>query len=447
MSAKILKFKYTNMQSWEDTPEPVEFSQESINVLIARPEVGKTAVFKPFIEAIFPGEFVDDGINWIIRAGEDCCKTEYWLDTGSYVMFTFFHTTANFTWQKPGEEPVVYYQRNMPEELIKEFGFIVDYKTKRIINLYFKDTSYPFVCTSGDFNSALLSPVVKNKETEKAIFNLKNWQVELQKELIPAKHKLNYYLAKDAQYTYSDVEKLEEILREIEKFQNCYDTLEDLGNKMDNLQANLSRMSAIRNELYDITEVIDTRNIYVELTSIKKQFEELRNSLYIVSRSQEQYINIDEIIRYRDCYEVLSELEEKLNEYSEDTKYLNSLQEKIQIQSEIIPIVQSIKEITEVMKEVTQRYSEFRVELYKYLSTKKKLKEQNQVVSDVLQHKEVASILKEVIPVVAELESELAKQISIESTLTKNKNRLAELKDIIKVCPMCGQELKDSWVD
>lgn len=277
---KIKSFRLVNIQSWDNNTPTIEFSEDK-NIIIANSETGKSVLFKVLKQMCFTvwGYKNSD----LIRQGASKGLAVFDLINGNRVVFELLPNTQNYylcfiapDGSKRRKDFIMGTKSvEIPEEVANQMGFLLDRKSKTIINVLDRDMLMPLVTTSPATSGRILSAVTENPELESMMDTAKSWLKEAKDKRDSVK---SSYLS--AKYNYDSVE-----YRDTKVVQNTIallKTVRTLGEVFNRVEA---KGDSVRNHLSVKPKYLKSFNylsfleIMKDLVEIKKSGDSLRENL------------------------------------------------------------------------------------------------------------------------------------------------------------------------
>jgi len=170
---KICSYMLINIQSWDKTTQHVDLSDTNVNVIIAPSETGKSVIVKILKEMCFPGHWGYTSQS-LIRRGCNNGTAVFFLGDGSKaVTFTIERSYITYQILTENKEDDRIWKLNynnsaeIPEEVAMLMGLVIDRKARTVINVLDKDMPVPFVNADQELNARIASVITKIPELEK----------------------------------------------------------------------------------------------------------------------------------------------------------------------------------------------------------------------------------------------------------------------------------------
>lgn len=181
---KIKSFRLVNIQSWDNETPTIELAEDK-NVIIANSETGKSVLFKVLKQMCFNNVWGYKNTE-LIRQGASKGLAVFDLINGNRVVFELLPNTQNYYLcfiaqdGSKGRKDFIMGTKTVeiPEEIANEMGFLLDRKSKTIINVLDRDMLMPLVTTSPATSGRILSAVTENPELESMMDTAKSWLKE-----------------------------------------------------------------------------------------------------------------------------------------------------------------------------------------------------------------------------------------------------------------------------
>ncbi len=181
---KIKSFRLIDIQSWDNDSPAIELAEDK-NIIIANSETGKSVLFKVLKQMCFNNVWGYKNSE-LIRQGSSRGLAVFDLLNGNRVVFELLPNTQNYylcTLESDGSKRRTDFimgtkSVEIPEAVAKEMGFLLDRKSKTIINVLDRDMQMPLVTTSPATSGRILSAVTENPELESMMDTAKSWLKE-----------------------------------------------------------------------------------------------------------------------------------------------------------------------------------------------------------------------------------------------------------------------------
>ena len=177
---KIKAYMLRNIQSWDNNSEIISLSSDTMNVLIAPSETGKSVIIKVLKEMCFAGNW---NYTWesLIRYDAEYGTACFILEDDSIVMYYIWRDKVRYYIQYADKTEKLWEFKDkkhteIPEEVANAMGLIIDRKGKTIINVIDKDMAVPFVTATPELNARLAATISEVPELEKRRDNLYKWK-------------------------------------------------------------------------------------------------------------------------------------------------------------------------------------------------------------------------------------------------------------------------------
>lgn len=256
---KIIKL--LNCQSWKEGVIPL--AQNSVNVLKADNNSGKSVLFKMLKMTVCPNYYTPKERKKLIRNGCESADIIYLFTDNSIGICRVFPTRVLYMFAQDGEHFESY--QNPPQEMIDNLG-IVHNADRFIANIIDMDQSLLLVDSNVYENYELIKLLTENLELNELKLKLQNNLGEFEeksRDLVIEQVTLNELLSEVA---YRDVDKMQ---AELDLAQNWFDTLEVL----DSVETSLNRLNNNWVDSIDfdsLTEQMKTLESLTKLSALTK---------------------------------------------------------------------------------------------------------------------------------------------------------------------------------
>lgn len=442
MSSRLVAAKLENIQSWKEDSQVIHLTPDVVNVIRAQSETGKSVFFKVFYQMVFPNYYKYGRKNDLIRKGCQKAQATYWLENGTIIKFHLEHSTQHFEMQKDGEQNKVYYTTEMPQEIIDEFGLIVDKPLKFILNIFTKDNQYPFVTTSKSWNASALNQVFCDQEVENSLVNLKIWEKEVKERMIAVKQVYDYRkrLAEDIPYT--DIEKLKNnqvIVKEIAK---QYDALDDILTQLKNLEKAHSVLQQYDYKINNIVEINDIKKLVLTIDRLIEALAPLERNLMFVDSLPDNVIDMQLINNLKDYMIKLNNVFESLKVIAYNQNIVNNIPD-LSKQTADIEICKRymLKGIAlfEQLLTLDKQTADLSYLDTKYKYTVEALEELNKSKAKIDEVENYKAKLHMIYSKSAGMYNTMCTYMQLCQKVEEANKELADLKAEYKVCPTCNR--------
>lgn len=267
---KIKSFQLVNIQSWGDKSPVINLGEDK-NIIIANSETGKSVLFKILKQMCFNNQWGYNNAD-LIRQG--CSKgfAVFDLCDGNRVIFELFPTTQNYYLfyvdsdsSKRRKDFIMGSKAvEIPEEVADAMGFLLDRKSKTIINVLDRDMQMPLVTTNPATSGRILSAVTENPELETMMETAKEWLTEAKEkrasvytDYVNAKDKYDSVEYKNLQPT----QTLIALLKSMRTLGGAFNNAEVVGRDLKRILATKPKYNKAFNYVSFLTSIKDLASV------------------------------------------------------------------------------------------------------------------------------------------------------------------------------------------
>lgn len=447
MASRLVAAKLENIQSWQKDSQVIHFTPEVVNVIRAPSETGKSVFFKVFYQMVFPNYYKYKSRNDLIRKGCSSAQATYWLENGTIIKFFLEHSTQHFEMQKAGEKNMVYYNPAMPQEIIDEFGLVVDNNLKFILNIFTKDNQYPFVTTAKSWNASALNQVFCDQEVENALVNLKVWERELKDKMTAVKQVYLYRkrLAEDLVYT--DIEEMKRNQLVVKEIAQQYSAIDDILTQLNNLAKAHATLEKYDYEFNNVVEINDIRKLMIAIDKILESLTPLERNLLFVDSLPENTIDMILLNQIKEYMIKLNQIFESLKVITCNQNIVESIPDITAKLQTIISVRDYLMHVLKVQQALQQLYSQD--DSYAELE-EKQCHMQKELESLLSYKKDIDTVegYKEKLNTIYVESNKMFGQMNnyfkLHQASMELNQELDKLKAELKICPTCNRPFEES---
>ena len=304
----------------------------------------------------FPNYWKHHKTNNLIRRGCEQGDVEIVMEDGTKIFFHLQHANQWFEMQRPGEELLQFWTKEIPEEVNRELGLIYDEELHIILNVLIKDVPYPLIATSPQWNARVLSIPLTNEKLETSIMNAKTWMDELLVEF-----KRIDRLLKRKQSDYNMMRSVNIGILESAKESNAQlltlaQCLEEMQVQAMVLRDNLDLYAKVNNGIRDLVAVSDLKKLSEVYRQLVPSFLFLRKNLQVL-KDTERYEGTLELKQLYELCVMIGNLSNTVKNIQANLKwYVSSTQN----QREYAKVLSTAKNLLEIKPCVRDLWGELR---------------------------------------------------------------------------------------
>ena len=417
----IVNYRLENIQSWSSDSGTVELSTDKINTLIAKSETGKSVIVKMLKEMAFPNNW-DYTLTSLIRRGCKFGRVAFGLTDGCICVYDIYINGDRIhTLLTPKEDGSGYSKKQwvnlseIPEEMEKKMGFILDRESKTIINVVDKHSPLPFSNSDLKCNARILSVITENPQLENALETLGAWRDRLEVAARETKILADKAYGKYSIIPVQDTLSLQTKLNNEKKILKVVELVEPLKQETESLSLFLnSKPKEMKN-----LELDNEFELLSHLTSVNKEITILENLINNKPKVMKP-LNIDNEIAILTKIQTIDNECESLNSLIQNApKVISPIHEEFETALNIIDkcnnLINSLNELEDLK------------------NNKPSVMEDLRFIENII---ETLTHINLDYDGMCELCTKYTKSRELNTKLTQV---IKKCEEVLKVCPLCGK--------
>lgn len=226
---KINRIELHNLQSWRGE-EVIDLSPFGLTVLKGPSETGKSTLTRFLMK--FCGKEMDSQelfFSYVRRGCKEGTLCLRDLESKEKLSLTVNQNGRFLIFEQEGSDVVEFYTEDeINETLLEKFGIVVDDVNNIAINVFGRDNPSLGVATSALLNGSVLDRVLVGRELERVLDNLKNQETETKEFLKTHEIKRHFYRTRMSSLTYIDEDTIKYNLIKVQELESLCKFLSDV---------------------------------------------------------------------------------------------------------------------------------------------------------------------------------------------------------------------------
>lgn len=254
----IDQIRLKNCQSWKDIT--ITLSQDTVNVLVAQNDTGKSVLFKILKLAGCPNYYSEKDRVDLIRRGCSFAQAVFKFTDGSFAIMRIERTGTLYFFLEDSKAPLIPYLEP-PSEMVNHLGLLVSGEERFIANIIDTDQGLLLVDPKLKSNYELVRMIATCEELDTVRDNVEALIKEFRSYNLRVHDKSNLLERQLTQLKFTDVAAMQE------KYERCnlaFDTLYSLCDVLDSAAVVASYCTVAT----DFDELLNVASILEELESV-----------------------------------------------------------------------------------------------------------------------------------------------------------------------------------